>query len=343
MIAYTCPHCGKQLEIPEQYAGKQGKCKGCGKLITVPPQSIPANTTQDAAIVSVKRRARSRSALVVLLAGSVSIAGIGILMYIFSTFQRADNHADDESPVEIATNAIVADIVMDEEQTHSRASAENDEVSESAEARVNAENPSRIYVRANAIGDESGRDWDNACLSIQKGATRPEVEEIWVAQGVYSPAFTVPEGVHVLGGFRGDETEEGDRRPELNRAFLLPPSSDPDILSVMSEGKISGLWIGGCWTRFSDNARVSGLLEVEGEIQIHFHRDRIENVVENAAGPVKSQVTEYLIDSRTYEKGATLSMDGGGGSVMTGFAVDINWLGTDQLSQLEPFSPVPRK
>jgi type II secretory pathway pseudopilin PulG len=35
-IAYSCPHCGKQFSVAEQYAGQTGPCAGCGKTITIP-------------------------------------------------------------------------------------------------------------------------------------------------------------------------------------------------------------------------------------------------------------------------------------------------------------------
>jgi len=34
---FTCPHCGVQTHVPEQYAGRSGPCIQCGKTITVPP------------------------------------------------------------------------------------------------------------------------------------------------------------------------------------------------------------------------------------------------------------------------------------------------------------------
>ncbi len=40
-IAYTCPHCGKKLDIPDQYAGQRGTCNGCGEAITVPSPMAP--------------------------------------------------------------------------------------------------------------------------------------------------------------------------------------------------------------------------------------------------------------------------------------------------------------
>jgi type II secretory pathway pseudopilin PulG len=35
-IAYSCPHCGKQFSVAEQYAGQTGPCAACGKPITIP-------------------------------------------------------------------------------------------------------------------------------------------------------------------------------------------------------------------------------------------------------------------------------------------------------------------
>jgi len=43
MVQYTCPHCGKQLRIPEQYCGQWGACVQCGGRIQVPlvQQPVP--------------------------------------------------------------------------------------------------------------------------------------------------------------------------------------------------------------------------------------------------------------------------------------------------------------
>lgn len=35
-IAYSCPHCGKQYSVADQYAGQTGPCASCGKPITIP-------------------------------------------------------------------------------------------------------------------------------------------------------------------------------------------------------------------------------------------------------------------------------------------------------------------
>src|SRR6267142_1570950 len=35
-IAYSCPHCGKQYSVADQYAGQTGPCAACGQPITIP-------------------------------------------------------------------------------------------------------------------------------------------------------------------------------------------------------------------------------------------------------------------------------------------------------------------
>jgi len=35
-ISFTCPHCGKQTNVADEYAGQTGPCSGCGQTITIP-------------------------------------------------------------------------------------------------------------------------------------------------------------------------------------------------------------------------------------------------------------------------------------------------------------------
>jgi Protein of unknown function (DUF1559). len=41
-ISYSCPHCGKQFSVAEQYAGQTGPCAACGQTITIPMGMPPA-------------------------------------------------------------------------------------------------------------------------------------------------------------------------------------------------------------------------------------------------------------------------------------------------------------
>jgi hypothetical protein len=35
-IPFTCPHCGLETSVADQYAGQSGPCSGCGQTVTVP-------------------------------------------------------------------------------------------------------------------------------------------------------------------------------------------------------------------------------------------------------------------------------------------------------------------
>jgi hypothetical protein len=41
-IYFSCPHCGKQTHVDDQYGGTSGPCAGCGKTISIPLTSSTA-------------------------------------------------------------------------------------------------------------------------------------------------------------------------------------------------------------------------------------------------------------------------------------------------------------
>jgi len=46
-ILFTCPHCGAETNVADEYAGQSGPCASCGKTITVPyPSTGPAYRPQ---------------------------------------------------------------------------------------------------------------------------------------------------------------------------------------------------------------------------------------------------------------------------------------------------------
>jgi hypothetical protein len=48
MIPFTCPHCGKFMEVADQYAGQTGPCASCGKTVTIPGAAIPSTFAPNA-------------------------------------------------------------------------------------------------------------------------------------------------------------------------------------------------------------------------------------------------------------------------------------------------------
>ena len=46
MISFTCDSCGKTFKVPDEFAGRSARCKGCGAKLTVP---LPASALEEAA------------------------------------------------------------------------------------------------------------------------------------------------------------------------------------------------------------------------------------------------------------------------------------------------------
>jgi predicted outer membrane repeat protein len=78
-----------------------------------------------------------------------------------------------------------------------------------------------IYVDSRATGTNNGYSWGNAFNDLQDALQiAVDGDTIWVARGTYCPdrktgnrdsSFVIPDGVVVLGGFRGNETSSSSR------------------------------------------------------------------------------------------------------------------------------------
>ena len=43
MIKFSCTDCGKAYRVPEEYAGKRVRCKGCQHVNTIPTPEVETN------------------------------------------------------------------------------------------------------------------------------------------------------------------------------------------------------------------------------------------------------------------------------------------------------------
>ncbi|WP_080056535.1 FG-GAP-like repeat-containing protein [Spirosoma aerolatum] len=119
---------------------------------------------------------------------------------------------------------------------------------------VNQSGPTRLYVKANATGANTGLSWDDAFTDLQsalKYACVGNLSEIWIARGVYKPVskpsnqitlsdravgFEMLPDVAIYGGFEGTETEL-DQRPLIN---LSNPSSTTLSADIDGDGTLAG-------------------------------------------------------------------------------------------------------
>ena len=69
-IAFTCPHCGRQTDVGDQFAGRTGPCAGCGRTITIPRPAYlsPASVTEVP-----ERSARGPWGVVLIIVAAVGI------------------------------------------------------------------------------------------------------------------------------------------------------------------------------------------------------------------------------------------------------------------------------
>lgn len=82
MIPYACPKCNTVLQIPEEFAGKEGKCRICGQVITVPSPAIAEDENANIYKKEIRKAQRSRNlslaiAFVIILSVPIAyVAGL---------------------------------------------------------------------------------------------------------------------------------------------------------------------------------------------------------------------------------------------------------------------------
>ncbi len=67
-IPFTCPHCGNQVDVADEYAGQTGPCAECGRQITVPEGAAVAAPPLP--------KHRNTPAIVALVAAAMALVGM---------------------------------------------------------------------------------------------------------------------------------------------------------------------------------------------------------------------------------------------------------------------------
>ena len=87
-VLFTCPHCQTQTSIDPKYAGQQGPCATCGKLIEIPATSVVANDRRGPTAVATESRTGANVLYAVLgIIGFLGlVCGSLVLAWIFPAY-----------------------------------------------------------------------------------------------------------------------------------------------------------------------------------------------------------------------------------------------------------------
>ena len=124
------------------------------------------------------------------------------------------------------------------------------------EGEVNLESiERRFYVDASSGGGNGGLSWADPLSSLQAALSFADGnDEIWIAEGTYTPggsrddSFTITgdqDGLEIYGGFRGNETSRSERDPVANETILSgdlngdDADSDGDGIADQNRGENS--------------------------------------------------------------------------------------------------------
>ena len=88
-----------------------------------------------------------------------------------------------------------------------------------------------IFVNEDASGSRSGTSWSSAYTSIGAALERASAgDNVWVAKGTYGP-LVLKEGVRILGGFAGTETEAAAANPRVHQTNISGRMTEQSVIS----------------------------------------------------------------------------------------------------------------
>lgn len=90
-----------------------------------------------------------------------------------------------------------------------------------------------LYVDADSVDSSpDGTTWASAFPTIQAAlAAASGADEVWVAGGTYDGPVTIPNAVHLFGGFAGFETERAERDFAVFRTYIDGNGTGPCVIA----------------------------------------------------------------------------------------------------------------
>ena len=81
-IKFNCPHCQATMKVPDEFAGKTGKCPKCGESVIVPPLQPPSMEPSAQPIAPPKEDCAAEEPLPKRKRGRSILIGIGLIVLI---------------------------------------------------------------------------------------------------------------------------------------------------------------------------------------------------------------------------------------------------------------------
>lgn len=194
-----------------------------------------------------------------------------------------------------------------------------------------------VFVDQDATGDNNGTSWEDAFVELRDAiyvAGRYEnVQEIWVAEGVYSPhptrrdtSFILLDSIKIYGGFLGFETELGER------------TADPELVQLSGDINIPDtLWDNSYHTVIFSNSCEQ--CHIDGVTITYGHADEPTNSNNIGAGVINLGVGRFsnVVFERNYatDQGAALHSSGAAANLIIEsciFRLNTSSLGRDVVN-----------
>lgn len=196
----------------------------------------------------------------------------------------------------------------------------------------------RLYVNVSSAGANNGASWSNAFTRLQSAITLAEAgDEIWVAKGVYSPAyvldsaFTMVSGVKMYGGFAGTQSQPSARTADqsgrftVNETLLTGNDYNRHVIQNSTLIAAGTLIDGFTITGGNSNGLGAGINVLVAAVNGDFKNlvIRSNRSVSHGAGMCNAAVAISL-DNVLFESNTVTSSNYGGGLYNTGANTKIN-------------------
>ncbi len=112
------------------------------------------------------------------------------------------------------------------------------------------ENQKQIIYVSPSGNDGNGNSWNNAYTSIQRAVDKARNgTQIWIAAGTYDGSIDInfKEGIYLMGGFKGDETELRQRNSRANKTIIHGHNKVNNVVIIRASSyvRLDGLTIAG--------------------------------------------------------------------------------------------------